>query len=303
MTGRLGEAGEHIGKAVATGRSGGALADLSLSLTVSGLLRSWEADYTTAVALHAEALAIARRHDLLLPLMFNTFLHGMTLTGKGDYEAALSLYLEGLTLAERVGDEAIHHRLLNCLGWLHAELGDLTSAIELNRRSAEVGRRRRDPGTFPNALVNLGENHLAQGRAGPGRGVSRRGARGLHRSGREPLDAVAVLDAPLRGPRNALAGAGGPGQGRRLREREPRAGHPHEIAEEPGERAGDSAARSRWRAASSTRRRTLSNGPWRSPGRSATRRSSGRRMPRSGTCTRPATARTPRETPTEPPAR
>ncbi len=163
VTGRLGEAGEHIGKAVATGRSGGALADLSLSLTVSGLLRSWEADYTAAVALHAEALAIARRHDLLLPLMFNAFLHGMTLTDKGDYEAALSLYLEGLTLAERVGDEAIHHRLLNCLGWLHAELGDVTSAIELNRRSSEVGRRRRDPGTFPNALVNLGENHLAKG--------------------------------------------------------------------------------------------------------------------------------------------
>ena len=87
----------------------------------------------------------------------------MTLTGKGDYEAALSLYREGLTLAERVGDEAIHHRLLNCLGWLHAELGDLTGAIELNRRSSEVGRRRLDPGTFPNALVNLGENHLAMG--------------------------------------------------------------------------------------------------------------------------------------------
>ena len=163
VTGRLGEAEEHIGKAVATGRSGGVLADLSLSLTVSGLLRSWEADYEAAAALHAEALAIARRHDLLLPLMFNSFLHGMTLTDKGEYEAALSLYLEGLTLAERVGDEAIHHRLLNCLGWLHAELGDLTSAIDLNRRSSEVGRRRLDPGTFPNALVNLGENHLAMG--------------------------------------------------------------------------------------------------------------------------------------------
>jgi tetratricopeptide (TPR) repeat protein len=90
----------------------------------------------------------------------------MTLTGKGDYEAALALYREGLALAERVGDEAIHHRLLNCLGWLHAELGDLTSAIELNRRSSEVGRRRRDPGTFPNALVNLGENHLELGELG-----------------------------------------------------------------------------------------------------------------------------------------
>jgi DNA-binding NtrC family response regulator/tetratricopeptide (TPR) repeat protein len=166
VTGRLGEAEEHIGKAVATGRSAGVLADLSLSLTVTGLLRSWEADYGAASELQADGLAIARRHDLLLPLLFNAFLHGMTLTGKGDYEAALSLYREGLALAERVGDEAIHHRLLNCLGWLHAELGDLTGAIELNRRSSEVGRRRRDPGTFPNALVNLGENHLELGELG-----------------------------------------------------------------------------------------------------------------------------------------
>jgi tetratricopeptide (TPR) repeat protein len=162
VTGELGEAEEHMRKALATGRSAGAMADLSLSLTVTGLLRSWEGDYGAAARLQAEALVIARRHDLLLPLLFNAFLHGMTLTGKGNYEAALSLYLEGLTLAERVGDEAIHHRLLNCLGWLHAELGDVTGAIELNRRSSEIGRRRNDPGTFPNALVNLGENYLTR---------------------------------------------------------------------------------------------------------------------------------------------
>jgi DNA-binding NtrC family response regulator/tetratricopeptide (TPR) repeat protein len=163
VTGQLGDAEEHMAKAVATGRSAGVLADLSLSLTVTGLLRNWEADYVAASELQTDGLAIARRHDLLLPLLLSTFLYGMTLTGKGDYEAALALYREGLVLAERVGDEAIHHRLLNCLGWLHAELGDVTGAIELNRRSAEVGRRRRDPGTLPNALVNLGENHLELG--------------------------------------------------------------------------------------------------------------------------------------------
>jgi DNA-binding NtrC family response regulator/tetratricopeptide (TPR) repeat protein len=163
VTGHIGEAEEHMGKALATGRAGGGPADLSLSLTVTGVLRNWEGNYAAAAALQAEALAIARRHNLLLPLLFNTFIYGMTLTGKGDYEAALSLYREGLTLAERVGDEAIHHRLLNSLGWLHAELGDLARAIEFNRRSGEVGRRRGDAGTFPNALVNLGENHLALG--------------------------------------------------------------------------------------------------------------------------------------------
>ena len=163
VTGWLDEGRDHMARAVSAGRAGGRLQDLSLSLAISGLLRSWEADYAAASALQAEGLALARRHDLLLPLLFNAFVYGVTLTGRGDYEAALSLYREGLSLAERVGDEAIHHRLLNCLGWLHAELGDVGGAIELNRKSSEVGRRRSDPGTFPNALVNLGENHLAQG--------------------------------------------------------------------------------------------------------------------------------------------
>ena len=59
------------------------------------------------------------------PLLFSCFLRGMTLTGKGDYDEAFAAFTEGLSLAERVGDEAIHHRLLNCLGWLYADLGDL----------------------------------------------------------------------------------------------------------------------------------------------------------------------------------
>jgi tetratricopeptide (TPR) repeat protein len=126
-------------------------------------LRNWAGEYEVAARLQAEGLALAREHHLLVPLLFNLFLHGMTLTGKGDYEAALALFREGLKLAEKVGDEAIHHRLLNCLGWLHAELGDLDAALDFNRQSSEVGRRRDDPGTFPNAEINLGEIYLARG--------------------------------------------------------------------------------------------------------------------------------------------
>src|SRR4030095_15438482 len=90
-------------------------------------------------------------------------LRGLTLTGKGNYATALATFHEGLELSEKVGDEAIHHRLLNSLGWLHCELGDLDRAIELNRRSADGGRRRGDPGTFPNAELNLGDIFLARG--------------------------------------------------------------------------------------------------------------------------------------------
>ena len=98
-----------------------------------------------------------------MPLLFSCFMRGLTLTGKGDYDEAFASFTEGLALAERVGDEAIHHRLLNCLGWLYAELGDLDQAEVLNTTSAQIGRRRRDPGTQPNAELNLADIFRARG--------------------------------------------------------------------------------------------------------------------------------------------
>jgi transcriptional regulator with AAA-type ATPase domain/tetratricopeptide (TPR) repeat protein len=163
VSGGLDEARSAIGQALVTSLESREWTARSLSLSTAGLLKNWEGEYDAAARLQAEALALAREHHLLVPLLFNFFLHGTTLTGKGDYEGARMLYREGLGFAEKVGDEAIHHRLLNCLGWLHAELGDLDGAIDFNRQSAEVGRRRNDPGTFPNAEVNLGEIYLVKG--------------------------------------------------------------------------------------------------------------------------------------------
>jgi tetratricopeptide (TPR) repeat protein len=163
VTGKLEAGREHLGRAVSRARLAGDHVHHSLALLASGLVKSWEGDYEAGGALQADALVIARRHDLLLPLLFGLFVHGLTLTGRGDYDAALTGYREGLALAERIGDEAIHHRLLNCQGWLHLELGDLDSALTLNQRSAEVARRRKDPGTIPNAELNLGDVFLARG--------------------------------------------------------------------------------------------------------------------------------------------
>jgi tetratricopeptide (TPR) repeat protein len=135
----------------------------SLSLSTAGLLRNWQGDYEAAARLQNEGLALARDRELLVPMLFSSFLRGLTLTGKGDYDEAFDAFTEGLSLAERVGDEAIHHRLLNCLGWLYAELGDLDQAETLNTTSAQIGRRRRDPGTQPNAELNLGDIFRARG--------------------------------------------------------------------------------------------------------------------------------------------
>ncbi len=162
VTGGIADGQAAIDGALAASRSAGDRAHESLALTVAGVIKSWEGAYADADRLQLDALTLARQHNLLVPLLFNAFLRGLTLTAKGDFVTALATFEEGLALSEKVGDEAIHHRLLNSLGWLHFELGDLDTAAELNRRSAVIGRRRRDDGTMANAEINLGDVLLAQ---------------------------------------------------------------------------------------------------------------------------------------------
>ena len=163
VTGAADESHVALHKAVRLSQAAGDAVHHSLSLSAIGLVENWRGDYALAAKVQTEALAIAREQNLLVPLLFNFFLRGLTLTGKGDYDDAFLMFQEGLALSEQVGDEAIHHRLLNCLGWLYSELGDLDRARALNEQSATLGRRRDDPGSRPNAELNLGEIYLLQG--------------------------------------------------------------------------------------------------------------------------------------------
>ena len=163
ITGVLDESTSAIQQALVSSRSAGDVVHHSLALTMAGVIKSWEAEFAAADQLQAQGLAIARERNLLVPLLFSAFLRGLTLVGKGSYMDAIATFQEGLELSEKVGDEVFHHRLLNSLGWLRFELGDLDGAADLNRRSAEGGRRRNDPGTLPNAELNLGDIFLARG--------------------------------------------------------------------------------------------------------------------------------------------
>jgi DNA-binding NtrC family response regulator/tetratricopeptide (TPR) repeat protein len=157
VTGVKDESYAEVDKAIAISAAAGDRVYRSLSLTIGGLLRNWTGDYAEAAEMQAEGLSLARESGVLVPLLFSCFMRGLTLTGKGDYDDAFVAFNEGLSLAERVGDETIHHRLLNCLGWLYADLGDLDEAESLNAVSARIGRRRGDPGTQPNAELNLAD--------------------------------------------------------------------------------------------------------------------------------------------------
>jgi class 3 adenylate cyclase/tetratricopeptide (TPR) repeat protein len=163
VTSRLHQAKEEFDLAITISRSAGDVVHQSLALWRAGQLKNWEAEYVEASGLQSEGLRIAREHNLLIPLLYGLFGYGITLTGKGDYDRARAAFEEGLVLSEKVGDEVYRQRLLNSLGWLHMELGDLDKALDLNRRGAERARKRGDPETIANAEINLGDIFLAQG--------------------------------------------------------------------------------------------------------------------------------------------
>jgi class 3 adenylate cyclase/tetratricopeptide (TPR) repeat protein len=162
-TGRLVESTEEFERALTMSREAGDVLHESLTLCFIGLETNWAGNYEEASRFLSDGLRIARENNLLVPLLYGLFMRGVTLTGKGDYDDGLATLAEGLALSEKVGDEVQRHRMLNCLGWLYMECGDLDRAMDLNRQGAEGARKRGDCETIANPEINLGDIFLAKG--------------------------------------------------------------------------------------------------------------------------------------------
>jgi class 3 adenylate cyclase/tetratricopeptide (TPR) repeat protein len=163
VCGRLEVGRKEVDQTIRISRSAGDMFHLSLSLSLAGQFETWAGACADAMPLHVESLRIAREHNFLVPLLFGLFVNGLTLTTKGDYDGGLAMFEEGLALSAKVGDEVWHHRLLNCLGWLYIEVGNLDRALDLNRQGAEGARKRDDPETRANAEINVGDVLLEKG--------------------------------------------------------------------------------------------------------------------------------------------
>ncbi len=163
VTARLDKGGPELERALTVSREAGDALHESLSLCFIGLAANWAGNYDEASRCLSEAMRIARQKNLLMPLVMGLFMHGITLTGTGNYDEALRIFEEGLALSEKVGDEVNRHRLINSLGWLYMECGNLDHAIDLNRKGAEGARKRGDPETIANPEINLGDIFLAKG--------------------------------------------------------------------------------------------------------------------------------------------
>lgn len=162
-TGRLPEGKADLERVMVLSPAAGDHFGETMALVLAGGLKNWAGEYEEAIQLHSQGVRRAREHNLLVPLLQSLWMRGMSLIGKGVYDEAMVSLQEGLVLAEKVGEEINLHRLLNTLGWLWAEVGDVERAIDFNRHGAERARKRGFPETIANAELNLADLALASG--------------------------------------------------------------------------------------------------------------------------------------------
>ena len=163
LSGQLDKAKEKLEQALHISQTAGNIMYESLSLGNLGILKNWRGEYAEASDLLYKGYKIAKENNLLAPHFDNLFGYGITLTGKGEYDRALDIFEEGLALTEKVGDEIFHLRVMNSLGWLYMECGDLKRSFDLNFQAAGRAKKRGDPETIANAELNLSDIFILKG--------------------------------------------------------------------------------------------------------------------------------------------
>jgi tetratricopeptide (TPR) repeat protein len=130
----------------------------------------WDGEYRRGAAAQLESIELARKHRLPGLLLPAQWFRAKALCCLGEYGDALRLFREACELSERIGDRAQLARMLNTVGWVHAELGSDELAAEYNQRSARMAEQMLDlglvagtPEIHGNASVNLACNRIAQG--------------------------------------------------------------------------------------------------------------------------------------------
>jgi tetratricopeptide (TPR) repeat protein len=123
----------------------------------------WPGDYRRAIAMSEESVAAGRRLRLPHLVVWPEWFLGKAYCCLGDYGRAIDRLTDGADVCRRIGDRAWTSRLLNTLGWCHAEIGAVERAREFNERAAAIAHAVGDPEIVSNSDINLAGNWLALG--------------------------------------------------------------------------------------------------------------------------------------------
>jgi hypothetical protein len=127
------------------------------------MLDEWTGGYQAVVARAESVVADARRLQLAHLVILPSWFLGKALCCLGRYGEAITRLDEAYAFSERIGNPAWRSRLLNTVGWCHAEIGGYERARAFNERAAVLAREVGDPEIIANSEINLAGVALALG--------------------------------------------------------------------------------------------------------------------------------------------
>ncbi len=161
---------EHMSQLLALAERSRDTSVLIYCLSHMGQRAEWRGDYRRAIAITEQAVAISTRERTPADALFGGWFLGISLVSVGEYARGLAVLGDGLKVCDRIGDSAVKARLLNTLGWAHAEFGGHTRAADYNHMATDLARQMVEMGLVPgapelyaNAAINLAGNLIALG--------------------------------------------------------------------------------------------------------------------------------------------
>jgi len=116
------------------------------------------------------SIELAAQNRNPVDALFGQWFLAIASTAIGDYGRGFDVLKGGLELSDRIGDRAVKARMLNTMGWYHAEIACHSHAVEYNRMGTDLAREMVElglvagaPELYANAAINLAGNLIALG--------------------------------------------------------------------------------------------------------------------------------------------
>ena len=133
--------------------------ELLVALTNTGTAYGNVGEHDRALELHQEALAIARAAGLRAAEKSVLNNIGVTYREQGDYTRALELMQQALAIVREQGDRRGEAISLGNIGAVHDNLGQHARAVELHQQALAIARELGDPSAEATFLSNLGDSY------------------------------------------------------------------------------------------------------------------------------------------------
>jgi tetratricopeptide (TPR) repeat protein len=106
-------------------------------------------------------LSLEFRNGLMV--MFCLYFLGLTRADQGQMSQALATLNEAMDLSRRNADRNQSPKIMNAVGWIYREMGDLDSALEYDTEAVRISRQHTVLEAEINSVINVGYDRTLKG--------------------------------------------------------------------------------------------------------------------------------------------